>query len=74
MCSSDLARAAGEADDFRRAAHSLKSNALTFGALRLAQLARGMEQGGLPVDAQRTASLEAALHEALQALRALGRG
>lgn len=68
------ARAAGEAEGFRRAAHSLKSNALTFGALRLAQLARELEQGGLPVDAQRTEDLEGAINEALQALRALGRG
>lgn len=39
--------AAGQADDFRRAAHSLKSNSLTFGALPLAALAREQELGGL---------------------------
>jgi HPt (histidine-containing phosphotransfer) domain-containing protein len=38
---------AGNADTFRRAAHSLKSNANTFGALRLGMLARELEQGGL---------------------------
>ena len=43
------AQAAGQADDFRRNAHSLKSNALTFGALALAAQARALEQGGLAV-------------------------
>ena len=42
------ALAAGHADDFRRNAHSLKSNSLTFGALALAAQARALEQGGLP--------------------------
>jgi|SRR6185437_6542610 len=37
----------GDADRFRRAAHSLKSNANTFGALELAELAKAMELGGL---------------------------
>jgi histidine phosphotransfer protein HptB len=41
------AQAAAHADDFRRNAHSLKSNALTFGALALAAQARALEQGGL---------------------------
>lgn len=41
------AQAAGSADDFRRNAHSLKSNALTFGALALAAQARALEQGSL---------------------------
>ena len=41
------AQAAGDADAFRRAAHSLKSNALTFGAGPLAQQARALELGGL---------------------------
>ena len=36
-----------DADRFRRAAHSLKSNSSTFGALALASLARELEQGGL---------------------------
>ena len=45
----DLRSAAGthEADRFRRAAHSLKSNCMTFGALRLAATAKGMELGGI---------------------------
>lgn len=37
------ALAAQDADSFRRAAHSLKSNAATFGALKLAELAKGLE-------------------------------
>lgn len=41
------AHAAGHADDFRRAAHSLKSNGLTFGALDFAATARELELGGL---------------------------
>ena len=45
------ALAAGEAEPFRRAAHSLKSNANTFGALALGALARELELGGL--DARR---------------------
>jgi histidine phosphotransfer protein HptB len=41
------ARAAGDADAFRRAAHSLKSNGLTFGAAPLAAAARALELGGI---------------------------
>jgi histidine phosphotransfer protein HptB len=41
------ARASGDADTFRRAAHSLKSNCLTFGALKLGAMAREQELGGL---------------------------
>jgi histidine phosphotransfer protein HptB len=41
------ALAAGEAEKFRRAAHSLKSNSLTFGAMGLAGLAKDLELAGL---------------------------
>ena len=41
------ALAAGDADRFRRAAHSLKSNGNTFGALTLGAMARELELGGL---------------------------
>ena len=37
------ALAGGDVDAFRRAAHSLKSNALTFGAMALAAMARELE-------------------------------
>jgi len=45
----DLRRglADGDADRFRRAAHSLKSNSETFGALMLGRLARELELAGL---------------------------
>jgi len=38
--------AAGDAERFRRAAHSLKSNGNTFGALALGALARDLELSG----------------------------
>ena len=38
---------AGEADKFRRAAHSLKSNSHTFGAMTLGAMARELELGGI---------------------------
>jgi HPt (histidine-containing phosphotransfer) domain-containing protein len=41
------AMAARDADKFRRAAHSLKSNSNTFGALDLGAIARELELGGL---------------------------
>ena len=34
---------AGDAETFRRAAHSVKSNAATFGATRLSELAKELE-------------------------------
>jgi histidine phosphotransfer protein HptB len=40
------AHAASDANRFRRAAHSLKANASTFGALPLAALARELELNG----------------------------
>ena len=38
----------GRPDAFRRAAHSLKSNANTFGATKLGTLARDLELNGVP--------------------------
>lgn len=43
----DDALAEGDADRFRRAAHSLKSNGNTFGALALGALAKDLELAGL---------------------------
>ena len=40
--------ASARADAFRRVAHSLKSNANTFGATALGAMARDLELGGLP--------------------------
>ena len=62
------ALAAGKADAFRRAAHSLKSNSQTFGALRLGAMARELELRGLPADA---APLDALAHEYASAKAAL---
>lgn len=72
------AQAAGAAERFRRAAHSLKSNANTFGALRLAEGARALELGGLPADtadfAGRMAALEADFAATLARLREVQHG
>jgi len=55
------ARAENHAERFRRAAHSFKSNSNTFGALRLAALARELELKGLDADPARDAAALAAL-------------
>ena len=53
------AAAQSDVDGFRRAAHSLKSNANVFGANQLAELARHMELGGLEAgDAAQIETLE----------------
>jgi HPt (histidine-containing phosphotransfer) domain-containing protein len=67
------ALAAGAAERFRRAAHSLKSNSSTFGAHRLAALARDLELGGLPGDAGGIDALARELETTLAALHALAR-
>jgi HPt (histidine-containing phosphotransfer) domain-containing protein len=54
------ARTDADADRFRRAAHSLKSNANTFGATALAAMARELEMRGLAADADAdTAAIDA---------------
>lgn len=66
--------ATGDAVAFRRAAHSLKSNATTFGALPLAELARALELADLgDVAASALATLEAACAQAIAALEGLCR-
>lgn len=62
-----------DAERFRRSAHSIKSNAETFGAHGMASLARALELGGLPKDAHGIDALEAALTPTLDALRAMAR-
>jgi HPt (histidine-containing phosphotransfer) domain-containing protein len=57
------ALASGDADRFRRAAHSLKSNSNTFGALGLGLMARELELGGLAGAAAKPTSLDAVEHE-----------
>jgi len=72
------AYAKDDADRFRRAAHSLKSNANTFGALTLGVLARELELGGLaPIQRAAGAPIDAAASEyarVSEALEELTRG
>ena len=72
------ARAEGDNERFQRAAHSLKSNANTFGAVTLANLARKLELQGIDADPRRDdaalAELEAAHATAAAALKALCNG
>lgn len=63
----------GAAERFRRAAHSLKSNSSTFGARRLAEMARTLELGGMPTDAAPVDALQRELERTLAALQALAR-
>ncbi len=69
------AQEAGDQDGFRRAAHSIKSNADVFGAAALSGLARQMELAG-PTDpsAQDIATLEAEYLRAAASLKALAHG
>ena len=62
------------ADAFRRAAHSLKSNGNTFGATRLAEMARDLELGGLITDAGPVDALDAEYRRTAQALKGLVSG
>jgi HPt (histidine-containing phosphotransfer) domain-containing protein len=72
------ARAQGDAECFRRAAHSLKSNGNTFGAVSLAALARELELAGLNADPAHDldalAKLDAEYARAAAALRKLCSG
>ena len=65
------ARDAGAAERFRRAAHSLKSNSNTFGALRLGAMARDLELGAIPADAAPLDALDAEYARTAAALKAL---
>jgi len=72
------ARAEGNAERFRRVAHSLKSNGKTFGAVKLTALAREFELKGLDADPVRDvgglAALEAEYARAAAELKALRNG
>ena len=66
------AYAAGDADAFRRAAHSLKSNGNTFGARAFAAMAKELELSGMaPVQAAAGAPLSALEEEYGRVARAL---
>jgi HPt (histidine-containing phosphotransfer) domain-containing protein len=72
------ARTENHADRFRRAAHSLKSNSGTFGASRLAALARELELNGLNADPAQDmdalTAIEAEYTRAAAALKDLSHG
>ena len=77
---SDLrsARDAGDAERYRRAAHSLKTNGSTFGASDFAAKARAIELGGLAAnpaeDLEKIGALEVAYAEVVRELKALTGG
>ena len=68
------ALSAGDADKFRRAAHSLKSSARTFGAMELAEKAQELEymarENNLDVD-DRLEVLDDMYQQAIATLRSL---
>jgi histidine phosphotransfer protein HptB len=68
------AQAAQDADAFRRAAHSLKSNSNTFGATALGLMARQLELGGMVADPAPLDALEAEYQRVATALKALSHG
>ena len=67
-----------DAEGYRRAAHSLKSNGKTFGAVALAELARAAELGGIvgdaAVDTRVIGAIDAAYAAAAAELQGLPRG
>ena len=65
---------AKSAERFRRAAHSIKSNALTFGAGTLAAMARELELGGFPADSAALDALEREYDRTAAALKELCHG
>lgn len=67
------ALAAGAAERFRRAAHSLKSNGNTFGATRLAEMARALELEAFPPDVAALDALVPEIDRTVAALQALAR-
>ncbi|MFN3809703.1 MAG: GAF domain-containing protein [Roseateles asaccharophilus] len=66
----ERAQAAGEAGRFMSAAHALRSNVLTFGALGLGEAARVLEHEGLPADPAALHTLSTGLAPLVAALRA----
>jgi len=67
------ALADGAAERFRRAAHSIKSNSSTFGATRLAAMARELELNGLASGGGAVEALAQELGTTLAALQTLAR-
>ena len=67
------AAAAGDAERFETAAHTLKSNGVAFGATRLAEMARQLERQGPSAGGAAVQALADELDATLLALRALAR-
>lgn len=63
----------GAAERFRRAAHSIKSNSSTFGATRLAAMARELELNGVAAGAGAVEALAQEFETTRAALQALAR-
>ena len=64
-----------DAERFRRAAHSLKSNSMTFGALPLGAMAKSLELGGIDTSTSSTLdALEAEYARVVDALTAMRHG
>jgi HPt (histidine-containing phosphotransfer) domain-containing protein len=77
MAELESALAAGDAERFRRVAHSLKSNSNTFGAVALGLAARDLELSGLAAVTSRPqplAPLTAEYERAAARLREMARG
>jgi HPt (histidine-containing phosphotransfer) domain-containing protein len=77
MAEIESALAAGDAERFRRMAHSLKSNSNTFGAVALGLAARDLELSGLAAVSTRPqplATLAAEYERAAARLREMARG
>jgi HPt (histidine-containing phosphotransfer) domain-containing protein len=68
----DLADAVsrGDTEAYRRLAHSIKSNAQTFGAVKLAEEARAMELAGT-IDASAAEALQATYESSATVLKGL---
>ncbi len=66
-----LSRSKGDDETFRRTAHTLKSNASTFGAVALASAARDLETGGFPADDRPLTALATLLDHTGRALEAM---
>ena len=63
--------ASGDIDAYRRAAHSIKSNAQVFGATALAEQARDIEMGELATDTAAAQALQATFDQTADALQGL---
>ena len=65
---------ASDSDAYRRAAHSIKSNADVFGATKLAEAARALELGGLEETATEVPALQETFDQTAATLGSLTDG